>query len=132
MVEVPYYYTETTGTSTYVPIATVNDGDIFAYCAAALLLDDEGNVMVAGDYSDFMVVDVPGGVDGHSADGRAAYVTDGVLTVDNPMAEAVSVHGADGVCIYSARQAGTHLTMELPRAGVYVVKVGDAVFKVMR
>lgn len=131
VVEVPYYYTETTGTSTYVPIATVNDGDMFAYCAAALLLDDEGNVMVAGDYSDFMVVDVPGGVDRHSADGRAAYVTDGVLTVDNPMAEAVSVHGADGVCIYSARQAGTHLTMELPRAGVYVVKVGDAVFKVM-
>ncbi len=130
--EVPYFYTETQETFTYVPVSGVRDGDVFAYCVSALYVDSDGNLDASSYFSDLMVVTGLVGLDEQVVDGRNAYVMDGRLNICNPDCEAVAVYTTDGVCTYLSSSTDTDFSIELPRAGVYVVKIGDAVFKVLR
>ena len=115
-----------------MPVSGVRDGDVFAYCVSALYVDSDGNLDASSYFSDLMVVTGLVGLDEQVVDGRNAYVMDGRLNICNPDCEAVAVYTTDGVCTYLSSSTDTDFSIELPRAGVYVVKIGDAVFKVLR
>lgn len=132
MTEVPYMYAETTTTSVYVPVTEVNPGDVFGYCVAALYVDDEGSVVASSYFSDIMLVEGLTGLDSKTVDGSNAYVFGGSLYVSNPLNEDVSVYSVDGTCVFSASSTDSTWSMGLQQSGIYIVRIGGKVFKVMK
>lgn len=128
---VPYGYAETELTS--VPFLTPDRvaGDKFAYQAAAFQLDGEGDLFDMTDFSELMYVGESsvGTVSGLQA---RVYADAGGIVVENPGLCDVDVYNVSGVCVYSSRSGEPLVKAALDGKGLYLVKVGGTVVKVLR
>ncbi len=110
--------------------ADMSAGKTYAYKArAGYLAQNDTETTVVGEYSDLQTVTGQnGGVGSTAFDGVAAYVAGGKLNVENPEGLPVAVYSANGSLVSTSASA----TIDLPARGVYVVKIGNKVFKVVK
>ncbi len=125
----PIFNTQTAETSVKVA-ADMSAGKTYAYkVCGAYLAQSQTETTVVGEYSDLQTVTGQnGGVGSTAFDGVAAYVADGALRVVNPEGLPVAVYSANGSLVSTSADA----VIDLPSRGVYVVKIGNKVFKVVK
>ncbi len=114
------------GTSNTVS-ADMMSGQSYAWNVAGVYYD--GTTTVIGQYSDPVFVDSLNGSVAELVGGNAnAFVADGALRVENPDGLPVAVYSVNGSLVSTSADA----VIDLPSRGVYVVKIGNKVFKVVK
>ncbi len=114
------------GTSNTVS-ADMMSGQQYAWNVAGVYYD--GETTVIGQYSDPVFVDsLNASVDELADESANAFVADGALRVENPDGLPVAVYSANGSLVSTSAAA----TIDLPSKGVYIVKIGSKVFKVVK
>lgn len=107
-------------------------GEKYAYNVVAVFYGDQYNI-VYSEISDKVYVDLNNSVAEAEADASArVYVTGDVLNVYNPDCEAVAVYDAAGCKVFAADNCEENMEVSLANRGIYLVKVGDKVMKVVR
>lgn len=111
----------------------VTPGDRYGYNVSSAYIGD-GTFVYQTGASDMQFVDlVSTSINDMTIDnGAEAYVKDGKLYVKNPNNEPVSIYNANGIQIVSATIEHSKGVYDLPATGLYIVKVGDKVIKVVR
>lgn len=112
---------------------SVNPGDRFAYNVTACY--SVGNAdAVMSDVSNTVWFELQSSVSDAIATDEAAkvYVAGGVLRVENPNGGQVAVYNTNGAQLFVENAGAATTEFELPAAGVYVVRVGNEVFKVVK
>lgn len=110
---------------------TVVDGDVFAYDVMAAYVADSNNI-VYSEISDKMEVQLSSSVASVAPAMAAVNVINGIANISNPAMEDVAVFGIDGKCIFTDNNGSESLSVELPAVGIYLVKVGTEIFKVIK
>lgn len=110
---------------------TATDGDVFAYDVMAAFIADESNI-VYSEISDKMEVTLSSSVASTLQATASVTVADGILKINNPAMAGVAVFAIDGKNVITDNSGSETLSVELPVAGVYIVKVGAETFKVIR
>lgn len=105
--------------------------DRISYDVSAVYVGDGSNV-VYSDISNRVYVDLLLSVTPVTGADAEAYVENGSLFVLNPAGDTVEVFGASGVRLFQDVSGAARLQMDLPERGVYLVKIGDAVRKVVK
>lgn len=106
-------------------------GDVYWYQVASLKRLSSGSELDDSNYSDLVEVKQEGAVCALKASAARAYaIADGVV-VENPEGADVAVYDAGGREVYASRDGAEKQMVVLP-SGVYVVKVGYKVMKVMK
>lgn len=112
---------------------SVNAGDRFAYNVTACY--SVGNAdAVMSEVSNTVWFELQSSVSDAIATEEAAkvYVAGGVLRVENPDGGQVAVYNTNGAQLFVENTGAATTEFELPAAGVYVVRVGNEVFKVVK
>lgn len=107
------------------------DGDVFAYDVMAAFIADESNI-VYSEISDKMEVTLSSSVASTLQATASVTVADGILKINNPAMAGVAVFAIDGKNVITDNSGSETLSVELPAAGVYIVKVGAETFKVIK
>lgn len=107
------------------------EGERYAYDVVAVYYGDGYNT-VYSDVSNKVYVTLDSGVRAEKADMRNAYVDNGVLRVANPYGEEVTVYNAAGMRISSDKSGNTSIEQQLGQSGVYLVRIGTKVVKVVK
>lgn len=133
-VDLPYAYYAVDAPLTSADISTSDftPGDSYNYYVVAAKEDATGEDYVMSESSEIQYV-TPSGVEKVNGEDNIsrAYVKFGTLIIDNPAGKDVNVYNANGAHIYSSR--GEHSSsVSLAMRGVYIVKVGNKVTKVVR
>lgn len=110
---------------------TVVDGDVFAYDVMAAYVADSNNI-VYSEISDKMEVQLSSSVASVAPAMAAVNVINGIANISNPAMKDVAVFGIDGKCIFTDNNGSESLSVELPAVGIYLVKVGTEIFKVIK
>lgn len=110
---------------------TAAEGERYAYDVVAVYFGDGYN-SIYSDVSNKVYVTLDSGVRAEKADMRNAYVDNGVLRVANPYGEEVTVYNAAGMRISSDKSGNTSIEQQLGQSGVYMVRIGTKVVKVVR
>lgn len=110
---------------------TVVDGDVFAYDVMAAYVADSNNI-VYSEISDKMEVQLSSSVASIAPAMAKVYVTNGIVNISNPAMKDVAVFGIDGKCVFADNNGSETLSVELPAVGIYLVKVGTEIFKVIK
>ena len=106
-------------------------GDVYWYQVASLKRLSSGSELDDSNYSDLVEVKQEGAVCALKASAARAYaIADGVV-VENPEGADVAVYDVGGREVYASRDGAEKQMVVLP-SGVYVVKVGYEVVKVMK
>lgn len=122
-----------TATSCDFTIDPISEGDRYAYTITAYYLGDNDDENVVSDPSNMVYVTGMSGVAQNSiATAVAAYVADGVLHISNANGSSVQVFDASGALVFATANAGDSIEVVLPSRGLYIAKVGNEVFKVLR
>ena len=133
-VDLPYAYYAVDAPMTSVEISTPDyqPDDSYNYYVVAGKLDETGEDYVTSVSSELQYV-IPTGVEKVAAGDTPAraYVHFGTLKIDNPTGKDVNVYNANGALIYSSR-GELSPSVALAVRGVYIVKVGNKVVKVIR
>lgn len=133
------------GTSVEVPIDAmmVEDGtacrfeevvrqsnERISYDVVAASISAEAQIL--SEPSNRVYVDIQSSVESNAVAEAKAWVSGNELVIDNPNAETVEVYDLCGVLHFMSDKGDSHLEVALDSPGVYVVKVGRQVIKVMR
>ena len=110
---------------------TVMDGDAFAYDVMAAYIADSNNI-VYSETSDKMEVQLSSSVASIAPAMAKVNVTNGIVNISNPAMKDVAVFGIDGKCVFTDNNGSETLSVELPAVGIYLVKVGTEIFKVIK
>lgn len=106
-------------------------GDVYWYQVASLKRMSSGSELDDSNYSDLVEVKQEGAVCALKASAARAYATADGVAVENPEGADVAVYDAGGREVYASRDGAEKQMVVLP-SGVYVVKVGYKVMKVMK
>jgi len=106
--------------------------DEFVYGVYALNVDmNKGEILDMSDMSDMIIVGATGSVDGVKASCEKIFVHDKLhVVLDKP--ETVSVYNMAGVLVASYEGVEGNNEFSLPASGVYIVKAGNTIAKVMK
>ncbi len=85
---------------------------------------------ITGTFSELRYVEAQDGVAALNGTDARCYMAGGSLRIENPNGEQAAVYNANGVLLW--RSSSRLATVDLPVRGVYLVKVGQKVTKVMR
>lgn len=103
------------------------DPEKYAYSFAYLLTSyNEG---IHSFKSPLMFLDGTLGVNSADVNESKVSIVNGQLVVDNPSKKDVHVFDASGLSLYKNSSGATHVDTSLPKAGLYIVKVGDKTYK---
>lgn len=105
--------------------------DVFSYEVIAAMQADSQNIIYSEE-SNEIEVKLNTAVNDLELKSVSAYVSGNVLYVNNPDAYDVNVYSVAGHLVYSDTTGRESLQINLLEQGVYLVKVGEQVFKVMR
>ncbi len=127
-----YDFVETGDVSSH-DVATADKvaGDVYWYQVASLKRLSSGSELDDSNYSDLVEVKQEGAVCALKASAARAYATADGVAVENPEGADVAVYDAGGREVYASRDGAEKQMVVLP-SGVYVVKVGYKVVKVMK
>lgn len=100
------------------------------YDVVAASISAEAQIL--SEPSNRVYVDIQSSVESNAVAEAKAWVSDNELVIDNPNAETVEVYDLCGVLHFMSDKGDSHLEVALDSPGVYVVKVGRQVIKVMR
>lgn len=127
----PVFERITEQTSATVSGVDMVSGGKFYFTVMAFKLNHLETDFAVSDYSDKKyVVYSQSGIADMVVDKPKIVVTDGLLTVMNPNGEAVTVSDLSGRVI-EARSDGADVALRLYSPGIYLVRVGNTVSKVM-
>jgi len=106
--------------------------DEFVYGVYALNVDmNKGEILDMSDMSDMILVGATGSVEGVKASREKIFVHDKLhVVLDKP--EMVSVYNMAGVLVASYEGVEGDNEFSLPASGVYIVKAGNTIAKVMK
>lgn len=106
--------------------------DEFVYGVYALNVDmNKGEILDMSDMSDMILVGATGSVEGVKASREKIFVHDKLhVVLDKP--ETVSVYNMAGVLVASYEGVEGDNEFSLPASGVYIVKAGNTIAKVMK
>ncbi len=124
---VPIKNAVTTETSVDV-VADLTSADRYAFKVRAIKQTD--TEAVTGTFSELRYVEAQDGVAALNGVDARCYMAGGSLHIENPNGEQAAVYNSNGVLLW--RSSSRSATVDLPVRGVYLVKVGQAVTKVMR
>lgn len=105
--------------------------DIYGYSIVAVLSPD-GVVEIRSIPSEKVPVQLLGSTPAINTTPAKAYVAGTTLYVNNPERLDIEVYTVEGRCLYSDRTGRESASFELPMQGIYIVKVGASVFKLLR
>ena len=106
--------------------------DRISYDVLAARIDDSLDDPIVSGYSNRVYVDAVDAVESVEGAGARAYVEGAALCVENPSGAAVEVYNMAGVNVFSDHSGETFVQAQLDVPGVYMVKVGGTVIKVIR
>ena len=92
----------------------------------------DSNNIVYSEISDKMEVQLSSSVASVAPAMAAVNVINGIANISNPAMKDVAVFGIDGKCIFTDNNGSESLSVELPAVGIYLVKVGTEIFKVIK
>lgn len=124
----PVCYEFTTETSVDVS-AEKPETDSFAFKARAFRI--QGNDFLSSSWSELKYTDPDASVAGIEFKKPVVYVTDGILSVENPTGAAIAVYMINGVKVDGKNAGFRQAEIRLPEHGIYIVKVGSDVVKVV-
>lgn len=101
-----------------------------SYDVVAASISAEAQIL--SEPSNRVYVDIQSSVESNVVAEAKAWVSGNELVIDNPNAETVEVYDLCGVLHFMSDKGDSHLEVALDSPGVYVVKVGRQVIKVMR
>lgn len=123
---IPINNTVTQGNSVEVK-ADMAEGKVYACTVRGGLVTEDASIV--GDFAEMQYVYGKGGSVAKLASSKTyAFVAGGKLHVVNPDNAAVAVYNTNGSLISAAAES----EIELPGKGVYIVKIGDKAFKVVK
>ena len=101
-----------------------------SYDVVAASISAEAQIL--SEPSNRVYVDIQSSVESNAVAEAKAWISGNELVIDNPNAETVEVYDLCGVLHFMSDKGDSHLEVALDSPGVYVVKVGRQVIKVMR
>ncbi len=109
--------------------ADMSANNRYAFKVRAAKVDASGEEStIVGSFSDLKIVENEGAVRNATTNHTAAFMTDGRLNIVNPNNAPVAIFNANGVQISTSNAPA----IELPQRGIYIVKIGMEVFKVIK
>ena len=131
-IELPYNRSLTEGELSYkFENVVVEDGDRIGYDVIAAMLTDTDQFV--SEPSNRIWVNLSGSVEGlKMQEAPVVYMNGNELNVENPNAAEVTVYNMAGVKVFSDNSGEAVVRTQLDMRGAYIVKVGNAVVKVMR
>ncbi len=103
--------------------------DEYAYTVRCMGPPADGMGLIYSSFADMKYVKRETAIESVDADGAQAVLVDGVLRIENPQLAPISVYNAGGALV--AKATGESVSIALAHRGVYLVKVGDTVAKVI-
>lgn len=129
-VRVPYVFTHArlpTYTSAYVETDASDEVGVLAYAVCSYV---EGYESLESDL--IYTRDVESAIRPNTAGKATVSLQSGMLSVDNPQGLQVAVYNAAGQLVYANNQGSHAINASLSAKGMYIVKVGDATYKVIQ
>ena len=122
-----------TATSADFKFGKIVEGEKYGYKVQGYGVDRAENTY-AGAYSEIQLVEAPqSGVEkAYAADAAKAFATTAGVKIVNPAGAAVSIYNAAGTVVYKANNGTAVSEVALPATGLYIVRIGNAVFKVIK
>lgn len=108
------------------------NNDRISYDVLAARVDASLEDPIVSEYSNRVYVEAVDAVEQVEGAGARAYVEGADLCVENPEGAAVEVYNMAGVKVFTDHSGETFVQTQLDVPGVYMVKVGSTVVKVIR